>query len=147
MKKVYILALLNLFFNFGTHAQVAYSGNNHTGFGGTLGDASLTINDDGTALTFNFSKGASGTLDDIVVIYIDSKTGGHSDTTNFTDDGDSARKAVSTKSGSNSPTVTFPSGFTADYAVGVVVIWRNRQHIPADRCHYDYRRECRRSLS
>ena len=117
MKKVYILALLNLFFNFGTHAQVAYSGNNHTGFGGTLGDASLTINDDGTALTFNFSKGASGTLDNIVVIYIDSKTGGHSDTTNFTDEGDSARKAVSTKSGSNSPTVTFPSGFTADYAV------------------------------
>lgn len=115
MKKK-ILFLFTLLFSVFSFAQTSYSGNGNTGFGGTLGGATLSINDDNTTITLTFSRGGS-TLDNPVVIYVDSKTGGFSDTTSFTDDADGGRKAVSTLNGTDNPTVTFPSNFTADYAL------------------------------
>ena len=57
MKKNYFLAFLSILFSVAFQAQVSYSGNGNSGFGSPLGGASMTINDDGTTITFNFTKG------------------------------------------------------------------------------------------
>lgn len=114
MKKNYVLAIfIAILTSISVSAQVSYTGNG-TGFGGDLGSNTLSLSDDGTTVTFDFASIIGGNN---IVIYIDSKTGGFSDTTTFTDDADGGRSAVSTINGGNSPTVTFPAGFTADYAV------------------------------
>lgn len=97
-------------------AQVSYTGNGNSNFGGTVGGSSLNLSDDGTTLTFAFTRGGS-TLDNIVVIYIDSKTGGFSDTSTLQDAQDGGRRATSSYTGTQGTLVTFPSGFEADYAV------------------------------
>lgn len=128
MKKLYILTLIiYLFFNGSALAQVVYNGNGNTGFGGTLGGSTLTINDNGTTISFDFARGGSN-LDNAIVIYIDSKTGGFNNTSGFTDDSDGLRSAISSfKSGNGGATITFPAGFEADYAIafdaGFAGIW------------------------
>lgn len=97
-------------------AQVTYSGNGNSGFGGTVGGSTLNISDDGTTMTFSFSRGGSN-LDNVVVIYVDSKSGGFTNTNSFNDTGGADRVAISTTNGSRDPEVSFPSGFTADYAI------------------------------
>lgn len=116
MKKNYLLTILSILFCFAIQAQVSYSGNGNTGFGGDLGSNTLSLSDDGTTITFDFASTIGGNN---IVIYIDSKTGGFPDTTTFTDDADGGRSATSTINGGNDPEVTFPTGFTADYAVVV----------------------------
>ena len=96
-------------------AQSSYSGNGNSGFGGTVGGSTLGISDDGTTITFTFSRGASD-LNNPVVIYVDSQSGGFSNTTGFTDSGDGLRRAISAN-GNGVPTITFPASFTADYAI------------------------------
>lgn len=78
----------------------------------------MNINDDGNTITFSFTSGGNpgGNL---IVIYIDSKSGGFADAESFTDDSDGGRSAISTINGTNNPVVTFPNGFTADYAVAI----------------------------
>ena len=115
MRKFYNY-FFSLFIFCGVSAQTSYSPNGSSGFGGAIGNGSLTLSDNGTALTMEFVRGA-GNLNDIAVIYFDTKSGGFADTTSFTDDADGGRSAISTVNGVNSPTVTFPSGFTADYAL------------------------------
>lgn len=117
MKKNYFLTIFSLLFCFAIQAQVSYSGNGNSGFGGTVGGSTLDVSDDGTAISFAFARGASA-LDNNVVIYIDSKAGGFSDTSTLTDTADGGRRGASSQTtGANSPLVTFPTGFTADYAV------------------------------
>lgn len=121
MKKNYFLTILSLLFCIAIQAQVIYSGNGNTGFGDVFGSTgSIQINDNGTTLTFKLNKGA-GSLNDDMVIYIDSKTGGFSDTSTFNDTADDLRKAISGYDGFNRSTVNFPAGFTADYAIGIDV--------------------------
>jgi hypothetical protein len=98
-------------------AQVTYNGNGNTGFGGTVGNGSLVVNDDGTNISFEFTQGNA--FNDNMVIYFDSQANGFSDTTTFTDDSDGGRSAVSTRNGSNNPTINFPTGFEADYALAI----------------------------
>jgi len=98
-------------------SQTTYNGNGNTGFSGTLGNGSLVIDDDGTNLSFQFTEGSD--FNDIMVIYFDSETSGFTDTTTFTDDSDGGRSAVSTRNGDNNPTINFPTGFEADYAMAV----------------------------
>src|SRR6266478_4972155 len=69
-----------------------YPGNGNTGFGGPIGQGSLTLNDDGTTISGTFSKGPNG-FNDVLVLYID--TGANSGilgTANLTDSGDGLRK-------------------------------------------------------
>ena len=121
MKKNYLLTMLSLLFCFAIQAQVNYSGNGNSGFGDVFGSTgSLDINDDGTTITYTLNKGA-GTFNDAIVIYIDSKTGGFSDTSTFDDTGDELRKAVSGFDGTNRAQINFPAGFTADYAIAINV--------------------------
>ena len=116
MKKNYFLMLCSLLLGLTMQAQVSYSGNGDSGFGGTVGGSTLNISDDGTTMTFSFSRGGSN-LDNIVVIYVDSKSGGFTNTNSFNDTGGADRVAISTTNGSRDPEVSFPSGFTADYAI------------------------------
>ena len=105
MKKNYFLTILSLLFCIAIQAQVIYSGNGNTGFGDVFGSTgSIQINDNGTTLTFKLNKGA-GSLNDDMVIYIDSKTGGFSDTSTFNDTADDLRKAISGYDGFNRSTV------------------------------------------
>jgi hypothetical protein len=98
-------------------ASMTYLGNGATGFGGTLGNGSLTISDDGAGnltATLNPSGGFSS---NDVVVYIDSVPGGFPDTSLFSDDGDGGRTSVSAYSNPGRDLITFPAGFLADYAL------------------------------
>src|ERR1051326_5999021 len=96
-----------------------YNGNGSTSLGGAVGTGSLTLTDNGTTVSGTFTKG-SGSFTDNLVIYIDSKSGGFSSTSGFTDYGSLLRKAVSGADGVNTRQVAdFASGFSADYAIAL----------------------------
>lgn len=118
MKKNYFLTMLLLTFtctiSFG---QVTYPGNGNSGFGDVFGaTGNIQITDDGSQISFTLTKGA-GSLGNTMVIYIDSKTGGFSNTSTFTDTADALRRGISGFDGTNRSTVNFPAGFEADYAI------------------------------
>lgn len=96
-----------------------FLGNGNTGFGGAVGNGSLLLTNDGTTISGTFTRGTSGNFNDALVLYFDSVSGGFSTTSSFNDQLDDLRKAVSGVSGSNRSTLTFPSGFSADYAVAL----------------------------
>lgn len=125
MKHILTTVLLGvtLLFAGNTSAQVTFNGNNNTGFGNVIGESSMSINDDGTTVTITFTKGSSN-FGNEMVIYIDSKSGGFSNTANFADPdaGDKLRRAITGAgifSGGTRSVVNFPNGFQADYAVAV----------------------------
>jgi hypothetical protein len=99
-------------------AAVSFNGNGASGFGGTLGNGSLSLSDSAGNLTATFNpSGGFGGND--VVVYIDSIPGGFSDTSSFSDNGDGGRTAVSAANTGNPSRelITFPTGFKADYAL------------------------------
>jgi len=96
-----------------------YFGNGKTGFGGPIGQGSLTLTDDGTTISGTVTKGPNG-FNDALVLYVDSVPGGFSATTGFADGGDPLRKAISGfDGGGNRSLLTMPSGFGADYAIAL----------------------------
>lgn len=100
-------------------AQAAvYPGNGATGFGGTVGTGSVGITDNASGMTVTFNRGA-GSLNDVLVLYLDTTAGGFTDNLTFGDNGDGARTAISgTNNGNPSKTlVTLP--FAADYAIAI----------------------------
>ena len=115
MKKMLLMLLCGSFL--GANAQVTYNGNARTGFGGVVGNGSIVINDDGTDVTFNFNRPVGPAFNDILVIYIDSKSGGFTNTATLNDQEDGGRQAVSGVGGDGRSTVNFPSGFAADYGI------------------------------
>lgn len=103
---------------FAAQAQTVYNGNLSAGFGGPVGQGSLTLSDDGTTLSGTITRGVGG-FNDQLVIYIDSVAGGFGDTGSFGDNADGLRQAISGFNGSNRSLMTFPSGFQADYALAL----------------------------
>ena len=96
-----------------------YSGNGNSGFGGAIGNGSLSLTDDGTTVSGTVTKGA-GTFDNALVLYVDSVPGGFADTSGFNDSGDGLRKAISgTDGGANRSVLTMPSGFLPDYVIAL----------------------------
>ena len=95
-----------------------YSGNGNSGFGGPIGLGSLTLTDDGTTVFGQVNKGPNG-FNDVLVLYIDSQSGGFTDTSSLGDTGDGLRKAISGFDGSNRSLMTFASGFQPDYAIAL----------------------------
>lgn len=89
------------------------SGNGRSGFGGPVGGGSLTITDDGTDLSFTFTRG-SGDFNDFLVIYFDTVSGGATSLPTSGEIGDpfAGRRAIVNEFGSG---VTFTS-FGSDYA-------------------------------
>lgn len=99
-------------------AAATFGGNNDTGFGGTIGNGSLALTDDGTTLTGTLTTGAD--MNDDLVIYIDSVSGGFADTSGFGDANDGSRRAISGfDGGANRSLMTFASGFRPDYAISL----------------------------
>ncbi|HMP83008.1 MAG TPA: PEP-CTERM sorting domain-containing protein [Verrucomicrobiota bacterium] len=97
-----------------------YNGNGDTSFGGAVGNGSLAVTDNGTDLTFTLTRGLSGDLNDVLVIYLDTAPGGISDTSGLTDTGDGARKAISGFNGGTDRSVlSFTTGFLPEYAVTI----------------------------
>jgi hypothetical protein len=120
MKKIYALLLMFIALNNLT-AQNNYSGNTNTGFAGTIGGSNLTITDNGTTITFTLVKGA-GAFNDYFVLYIDSKTGGSSNTNGLNDQQDLFRKATSGIDGGSVSRINFPTSpiaFLPDYAITI----------------------------
>lgn len=116
MKKLYLgfFCLLSL----GCFGQQIFNGNGKTGYGGVIGTGNLSINDNGTTLTFILTKGTSP-LNDAMVVFLDTKTGGFATTSGFTDEADGLRKAISGLQTPDRATLNFPSGFLPDYAIAL----------------------------
>jgi hypothetical protein len=118
MKKIYLLFISFLALN--TFGQT-HNGNGKNGFGGALGQGSLTIEFRNDSAHFTFTKGP-GALNDAVVIYImgdvkDPNHDGFSSTANFTDQSDGLRKAISGFQGADRSVLTFANGFTPNQAI------------------------------
>lgn len=104
-------------------ATQTYPGNGGSGFGGPVGNGTLTVTDTGSGvIDFSLSPGVSFSGNDLV-LYVDSTPGGASDNSTFTDNGDGGRTAISGYNGSNTPAsrslVVFPVGFGADFGISV----------------------------
>ena len=106
-----------------TPAQaVNYAGNGNTGFGGPVGNGVLSVTDDHTNITVNLQRGNSGNLNDVVAIYIDTGTGGYTNTASFTDTGGGngpEQKGISGFDGSNRSVLVFTNGFKPGYAIAI----------------------------
>jgi hypothetical protein len=97
---------------------VNYAGNGNTGFGGTIGNGVMSLSDDGTNISGHLTFG--GSFNDTLVIYVDTgASGGFNDTTNFNDQGDGTRQAISGVSGSGRSEMAFTNGFSPKYALGI----------------------------
>ena len=97
---------------------VNYSGNGNSGFGGAIGQGSLTLTDDGTTISGTVTKGP-GSFNNVLVLYIDSVSGGFGTTSGFADGNDGLRRAISGFDGGlNRSTLTF-SGMLPDYAIAL----------------------------
>jgi hypothetical protein len=98
-----------------------YAGNGATGFGGPVGQGSVTFSDDGATVTATFTPGPAGFSGNDLVVYIDSVAGGFADNSTFFDNGDGGREAISgANTGNPSQTlVSFPAGFGADFALSI----------------------------
>jgi hypothetical protein len=96
-----------------------YSGNGDSGFGGPVGQGSLTLTDNGTTVSGTFTKGPNG-MNDSLVVYLDSQAGGFADTSGFADGADGLRKSISGfDGGGNRSVLTFAPGFSPDYAIAL----------------------------
>jgi hypothetical protein len=100
-----------------------YAGNGNTGFGGPVGNGVLTVTDDHTNITVNLQRGISGSLNDVLVIYIDTGATGYADTSSLTDTGGTEQKGISGYDGSNRSVLTFTNGFRPKYAVAIKPDW------------------------
>jgi hypothetical protein len=97
----------------------SYSGNGNSGFGGPIGQGSLNLTDNGTSVFGTLNKGPNN-FNDVLVIYINSVSGGFTDTSGFADANDGLRRAISGfDGGANRSVLTMPGGFSADYAIAL----------------------------
>jgi len=100
-------------------AQVIYNGNGDTGFGGTIGNGTLTLTDDGTTVTGSLTTGANS-FNNGLVIYLQSGPGGFTSTAGFNDNADGNRSGISGYGGPGQQSVmTFMSGFAPNYALSL----------------------------
>lgn len=83
-----------------------------TGFGGTLGNGILSMDASSSSLHVGFTQGAS--LNDVVVVYLDTRAGGFTDAT-MDDQSDGGRKAVTNLGLAGNE--NFPTDFLADFAI------------------------------
>jgi len=103
----------------GSSLAAIYNGNGDTSFFGAVGQGHLSLTDNGTTVSGTFTKG-SGDFLDVLVLFIDSKSGGFSTTSGFTDSASRLTRAVSGIDGTgNRATADFATGFSADYAIAL----------------------------
>ncbi|MFN3528302.1 MAG: T9SS type A sorting domain-containing protein [Bacteroidia bacterium] len=129
MKNILLLALCTL--GVTAYGQVTYNGNGNTGFGGPVGNSSMSWNDDGTTITVNFTKGA-GDFNDAMVIYLATgATGRTSISSQVNDRQDLLRSAISFMEAATGHSLNLPSGFQATHAIGINTGFGGLWAIPA----------------
>ena len=94
-----------------------YHGNGETGFGGAIGNSTLTLSDDGTNISGTLTVG--GSMNDVLVLYLQTGTGGWTNTSGFNDQGAGCRQAISGVSAAGRSLLTFASGFQPNYAIAL----------------------------
>ena len=94
-----------------------YAGNGSTAWGGSVGTGTLTVTDDGTNLTFTIVPTGGNFGGNGVALFIDTGTGGFTNTSGFQDASDGGHSVVSGYSGSAQSVMTFASGFQPKYAI------------------------------
>ncbi len=99
-------------------SAAVFNGNGSNGFGGAIGQGSLTLSDDGSTVSGTLTRG-SGNFNDALVIYIDSVSGGFANTSGFSDSADGLRKAISGFDGSQRSTMTFDANFSPDFVIAL----------------------------
>ena len=112
-----LLAAAGLLLAAGPLRADQYRGNGNTGFDGTVGNGTLTLSDDGTNISGTLTVG--GSMNDVLVLYIQTGPGGFTNTFGFNDQGDSCRQAISGVSASGRSLLTFASGFQPNYAIAL----------------------------
>jgi hypothetical protein len=115
MIKKFVLGIVSLGLATSVAMATTYTGNGATGFGGTLGNGSLTFTQSGNTINGTFTAGSA--FNDGLVIYIDSTAGGASVISagaGFTDTADANRGAI-TNRGLN----TLNLGIAADFALSL----------------------------
>jgi len=85
-----------------------------TGFGGTLGNGKIFMDSDASKLFIGFQPGAA--LNDVAVIYLDTRPGGFTDA-QMSDTNDGSRAAISNLSRDSDD--IFPAGVLPDFAVAM----------------------------
>jgi hypothetical protein len=103
-------------------ADVVYSGSGTSGFGGPIGGSSMTWTDNGSTVAVSFTKGTTDVFNDVFVIYLDTIAGGRSTIGTAVNDrapGDRHRAGISYMEAGTGKTLTFPTGFAADYAIAI----------------------------
>jgi hypothetical protein len=119
MKRILLLMAVIVSMVSTPSSAAIYLGNGNTGFGGPIGLGSLTLTDDGTTISGTLTKGTNN-FNDVLVIYLDSVTGGFADTSGFADGNDGLRRAISGfDGGGNRSVLTMASGFSPDYAIAL----------------------------
>ena len=119
MKKISTLfcALTISFFAL-AQSTSSFSSNGSSGFGGAIGQSTLSITENTTTLTFTLTKGP-GNFSDAFVLYLDVISGGEISTNNYTDVSDPSRRAISGFSSGGRALLNFPANFGADFAIAV----------------------------
>jgi hypothetical protein len=118
MNKFFIVGT-GVFFLYFKAQSALYNGNGDTSFGGAIGTGSLSLTDNGSIVTGTITRGGSS-FADILVIFIDSKTGGFSTTSGLTDSSGRLTRAISGISGNGDRAIAdFANGFAADYAIAL----------------------------
>ncbi len=103
-----------------TSAQaVNFAGNGNTGFGGSVGNGTLSVTDDGTNITVTITLDGANMGGNGVALYIDTGTGGFASTAGFNDASDGGHSVVSGYSSSGQSVMTFTNGFSPSYAVSI----------------------------
>lgn len=83
-----------------------------TGFGGTVGNGSISLDSDATNLYIRFTAGAA--VNDLVAIFLDTRAGGFTDA-DMDDQGDGGRRALSQLA--NAADDAFDPGFLPDFGL------------------------------
>jgi len=83
-----------------------------TGFGGTVGNGSITLDSDATNLYINFTMG--GGIDNIIAIWFDTRAGGFTDAT-MEDQNDGSRRALTQLA--NATDDAFDANFLPDFGI------------------------------
>ena len=100
-------------------SATTYNGNGSSAWGGAIGNATLTLTDNGTIISGSLTTG--GSLEgNAFVLYLQTSVGGFSSTSGFNDNGDQLRSAISQYGGVGEQSILdFSSGFAPNYAIAL----------------------------
>lgn len=96
-----------------------YGGNGSVDWGGAVGAGTLSVTDDGTNFTIAIIPSGGNLSGNGVALYIDTGSGGFTNTSGFQDASDGGHIVASGYTGSGRSVLTFTNGFRPSYAVSI----------------------------